>query len=94
MKQRHQVLSMSIGAHPEEENAMETIKLLMKVSIAYISIATMLEATFFVLYNGPSHPFSKILDTSTGKLTKYIVIMNRVITIDISKLNLISIFLF
>ena len=94
MKQRHHALVLSIGPHPEEENAMETINLLIKVSTAYISIATLLEAIFFVRYNGPSHPFSKILETSTGKLTKYIIIMNQVKTIDISKLNLISIFLF
>ena len=67
MKQRHQVLTTSIGAHPEEQEAMETIVLLLKISTSYITIATLLEAIFFVLYNGPCHPFSKILDTSTDE---------------------------
>ena len=52
MKQRHKILIMSIGAHPEEQEAMETIVLLLKISTSYITIATLLEAIFFVLYNG------------------------------------------
>ena len=67
MKQRHQVLAMSIGALPEEQQAMETITFLIKISTVYIPIATLMEAISFVLYNGPCHPFSRILDTSTGK---------------------------
>ena len=70
MTKRHKVLATSIAYHPEEQNSMETMALLIKISISYILIATLIEAIFFVLYNGPCHPFAKILDTSTGKLTK------------------------
>ena len=78
MKQRHQALAMSINAHPYEKEAMETIKFLINVSTSYIAIGTLMEAFCFALYNGSCHPFSKILDTSTGKLTKYNAIMNLV----------------
>ena len=73
MDLRHQVLVMSINPQQKEQNAMETISFLIKFSTAYILIATLMEALFFFLYNGQFHPFSKILDTSTGKLTKCIV---------------------
>ena len=76
MDLRHQALVMSINPHQKEQSAMETINFLIKFSTAYILIASLMEALFFFLYNGQFHPFSKILDTSTGKLTKYNVIMN------------------
>ena len=51
---------------PKEEESMKNISNLIFGSSIYVLFSLIMEITFFILYNGSFHPFSKILDLSTG----------------------------
>ena len=49
---------------------MEVVTGLVIGGTAYVMISALFEVTFFNLYNGSFHPFSKILDLSEGSQGK------------------------
>ena len=68
MKERHDILSRTIGYLHEEQEAMDTGYLLLIGSTVTMIFGSLLQVLFFYLYNGPFHPFANILvDETEGK---------------------------
>ena len=61
MKERHNILSHTIGYFSEEQQAMDTGCYLLIGSFTMVIVGSLLEAWFFWLYNGSFHPFANIL---------------------------------
>ena len=61
VNKRHDFLWNSIGYLKEEQDAVETIRILMGFSFGYMIIGHILQAYFFYLYNQKFHPFGDIL---------------------------------
>ena len=59
--QRHNLLFNSIGWLKEELQSYEMVGYLVKGSLIYLGVGTLLEALFFILYNDYFHPFKAIL---------------------------------
>ena len=67
MRERHEILSRTIGYLDEEQEAMDRGNLLLILSTTIMIVASLLQIIFFYLYNGPFHPFANILaDDSKG----------------------------
>ena len=58
---RHDFLWNSIGYLKEEQEAVDTITILIGFSFGYMIIGHVLQAYFFYLYNQKFHPFADIL---------------------------------
>jgi hypothetical protein len=64
-KVRDDILLREEIRHPKELESVENISNLILGSSLYVLFSLTMEITFFILYNGMLHPFSKILDLST-----------------------------
>ena len=58
---RHDFLWNSIGYLKEEQEAVETIRIVLGISFSYMVIGHILQVYFFYLYNKKFHPFADIL---------------------------------
>ena len=65
-KVRDEILTRAGIRQQKEEESMQYITNLIIISSLYVLFSLIMEIIFFLLYNGSLHPFSKILDISTG----------------------------
>ena len=73
MRERHDILSRTIGHLDEEQEALDRGYMLLICSTALLIVGSLLQILFFYLYNGPFHPFADILvdDNEGERLISY-----------------------
>ena len=76
MRERHDILSRTIGYLDKEQEAMDTGNMLLIASSVTMVVGSLLQILFFYLYNGPFHPFANILVDETEGINQSLAIMN------------------
>ena len=83
MQERHDILSRTIGYLDEEQEVLDKGYMLLISSTVAMVVGTLLQILFFYLYNGPFHPFAKILvDETEGKTQSFAKIAYIIRTFD------------
>ena len=67
IKQRHDLLTNTIGYFPEEAQAYKNVFICIFGSLSYILLSSGLATLFFKWYNNKYHPFHKILVDGESK---------------------------
>ena len=65
MQERHDILSKTIGYLDEEQEALDKGYLLLICSTVANVVGSLLQISFFYLYNAPLHPYANILNDDT-----------------------------